>query len=146
MLCRLYEEQQAAHAERCRGPRELRSARVRGLPLLTRDKILSATRKLLVGSPLLGRLETMIAYVLLVLKEPQPSARTKAIKVISGVVTADPSTLEMVTTLLSSETPSLPPMQLPTPSVCINNAGRDYFGANPLDVNPLEEHLPPSLL
>jgi len=95
VLCRLYEEQQAAHALRCRGPHELRAAHARSVPLLSRERILSASRKLLVGSALLRRLETLLAYVLLMLKEPQSSARTKAIRAISGVVTADPSTLEL---------------------------------------------------
>jgi cohesin loading factor subunit SCC2 len=122
VLCRLYEEQDAAHTKHCRGPRELHAARVRSLPLLTRDRILSATRRLLVGSPLLGRLETMIAYVLLVLKEPQPSARTKAIKAISGVVTADPSTLEMAGVKQAVH------LALCEPSIAVREATLDLVG------------------
>lgn len=122
VLCRLYEEQDAAHTERCRGPRELHSGRVRSLPLLTRDRILSATRRLLVGSPLLGRLETMIAYVLLVLKEPLPSARTKAIKAISGVVAADPSTLEMAGVKQAVH------LALCEPSIAVREATLDLVG------------------
>lgn len=123
VLCRLYEEQYTAHAARHGGPADLRSVGAgRRLPLLTRDKILSATRKLLVASPLLGRLETMIAYVLLVLKEPQPSARTKAIKAISGVVNADPSTLEMAGVKQAVH------LALCEPSIAVREATLDLIG------------------
>jgi len=122
VLCRLYEEQQAAHALRCRGPHELRAAHARSVPLLSRERILRASRKLLVGSALLRRLETLLAYVLLMLKEPQSSARTKAIRAISGVVTADPSTLELAgvkqaVTLALSE-----------PSIAVREATLDLIG------------------
>ena len=53
------------------------------MPLLTRDGILSASRRLIDNNGIFGRLELMLSHVLSALDEPQASTRSKAIKALS---------------------------------------------------------------
>jgi cohesin loading factor subunit SCC2 len=95
-LAKLYREQFAL-VEAARRRQQALSGEERRVPLLTRDGILSASRRLLDhGNPsIFGRLESMLASVLSALNEPQASTRSKAIKALSASVGSDPAVLQM---------------------------------------------------
>ena len=98
-LAKLYREQFAlVEAARRRQQTLGLGGEERRVPLLTRDGILSASRRLLDQggkSSIFGRLEIMLGHVLSALNEPQASTRSKAIKALSASVGSDPAVLQM---------------------------------------------------
>ena len=70
----------------------------------------------------LSQLERALDFVLTTLKEAQPSARARAIKAVNGVVSADPSTLELVQVRHAMET------ALREPSIAVREATLDMLG------------------
>jgi cohesin loading factor subunit SCC2 len=95
-LAKLYREQFAlVEAARKRHQALGLASEERRMPLLTRDGILSASRRLIDNNGIFGRLELMLSHVLSALDEPQASTRSKAIKALSVAVGSDAATLQM---------------------------------------------------
>ena len=82
-LCSLYEDQYQEVAKALRSHRPSVLVERRSTPLLTRGGILAGGRRLLDDAGIFERLEKMLSVVLGVLKDAQPSARAKAMKVLS---------------------------------------------------------------
>ena len=94
LLCDLYGEQHAGVLAARRRLRQRSGEAVeRKRALLSRLGVLMATRRLMGEGGLYGKAETMLQYLLSVLKDAQPSARAKAVKALRDVVKADPATL-----------------------------------------------------
>ena len=124
-LAKLYREQFAlVEAARRRQQTLGLGGEERRVPLITRDGILSASRRLLdQGSPsIFGRLENMLGHVLSALNEPQASTRSKAIKALSASVGSDPAVLQMEAVKLGVH------RALNDPAISVREATLDLVG------------------
>ena len=124
-LCELYQEQYASALTARRRQRGLgvADAEARQMPLLSREGILAAGRRLLHEAGLYTKIEPMLTYLLGVLKDPAPSARARAVKALRGVVCADPASLTFkgVHTAVA--------VALADPSIAVREATLDLLGS-----------------
>eukprot|EP00966_Prymnesium_polylepis_P251061 5805020-Prymnesium_polylepis.1 len=118
ILCSLYQEMELSAA----AARRRQHAADRGLPLLTRDAILAAGRRLLSDNGAFGKLEPMLSYLLGTLQDAQPSSRTKTVKQLAAVVRADSDTLKLQNVTRAVQ------MALQDSSIAVREATLDLLG------------------